>query len=170
MKLLIILKSTYLLIHISYIIQPSLDSPLRSCQAHALFDKIHVDLIAECHAILELMLIVALSAFTFDVLLNSIDLRLVLNELLFNIIEAVVDFTLQNLILLGVMLHVVVSDLLGQPIFIYLKELFDGTHSDLFIFELPLQVFSLCELVLHLILHSLYFLLSLLHFFMDSSL
>jgi len=116
------------------------------------------------------VLIVALSTLALNILLDGIDLRLVLNELLLNVVQPVVDFTLQDLILLGIMLHVVVGDLLGKSILVHLQEFLDGTHSDLFIIELSLQIFSLGELVLHLILHSLDLLLGLLHLLVDSTL
>jgi len=116
------------------------------------------------------VLIVALSAFALNVLLNSIDLRFVLDQLLLDVVQPVVDFTLQDLVLLGVMLHVVVGNLLGQPVLVNLQELFDLAHSDLLVFELTLQVLSLGELVLHLILHCLDLFLGLLHFLVDSSL
>jgi len=99
------------------------------------------------------MLIVTLCTFAFNVLLNGIDLGLVLNELLLNIVEAVVDFTLQDLVLFSVMLHVVVGDLLSERVLIDLQEFLDLTHSNLFVFELTLKILSFGKLVLHLILH-----------------
>ena len=61
---------------------------------------------------MELRLIVRLSALRFNVLLNSVNLRLVHNQLLLNVIELVVDVTLQDKVLLGVMTHGVVRGLL----------------------------------------------------------
>ena len=61
---------------------------------------------------MELRLIVRLSALRFNVLLNSVNLRLVHDQLLLNVIELVVDVTLQDKVLLGVMTHGVVRGLL----------------------------------------------------------
>ena len=50
-----------------------------SCKRHTSLDKIHIDLGTELHAVLELVLIVGLSSLRLNILLDSIDLRLVLN-------------------------------------------------------------------------------------------
>ena len=83
-----------------------------SCKTHAPFDEIHIDLRTELHAVLELVLVIGLGALGLDVLLDGIDLRLVLNQLLLNVIQSVVDFRLQDLVLLGIVPHRVVSHLL----------------------------------------------------------
>jgi len=59
------------------------------------------------------MLIVALGSLGLNVLLDGIDLALILDKLLLNVVQPVVDLRLQNLILLGVVLDRVESDLLG---------------------------------------------------------
>ena len=76
-----------------------------SRECHASLDQVHVDLAAQVHAVLELVLVVALCSLCFDVLLNRIDLRLVLNQLLLDVVQSVVDLALKNLVLFGVMLH-----------------------------------------------------------------
>lgn len=59
-------------------------------------------------------LVVALGALALDVLLDGVDLGLVADQLLLDVVQAVVDVTLQDLILLGVVLHGVVRHLLRQ--------------------------------------------------------
>ena len=59
------------------------------------------------------MLIVALGSLGLNVLLDGIDLALILDKLLLNVVQPVVDLRLQNLVLLGVVLDRVESDLLG---------------------------------------------------------
>ena len=66
------------------------------------------------------MLVVALCTLRLDVLLDGVDLRLVLDQLLLDVVQAVVDFTLQNLVLLGVMLHRVEGNLLCKSILVRL--------------------------------------------------
>lgn len=60
---------------------------------------------AKAHAVLEGALVVRLCTLRLDVLLDRIDLRLILDQLLLDIIQSVVDVALQDLVLLGVMLH-----------------------------------------------------------------
>ena len=83
-----------------------------SGQAHASLDEIHVDLGAHLHAVLELVLVVALCSLGLDVLLDGVDLGLVLDQLLLDVVESVVDLVAEDLVLLGVVLHGVVSHLL----------------------------------------------------------
>jgi hypothetical protein len=85
---------------------------LCSSKCHTLLNDIHVDFTAQLHAVLELVLIVALSSLRFNVLLDCVDLALILNQFLLDIIQPVVDFTLQDLVLFGVVLHGVESNLL----------------------------------------------------------
>lgn len=143
---------------------------MESGKSHASLNQIHVDLTAELHTILELMLIITFSTFTFNILLNSIDLRLILDEFLFNVIKSVVDLTLQDLVLLCIVFHGMISDLFGETILILLKEFFDSTKSMFLFFKLTHQVIGLRKFIRHVIFHRCYFLLSLLHFFVDSSL
>ena len=57
-----------------------------SLHAQALLDQIQVDLMAQTHAILEGSLVVRFSSLCLNVLLDSVDLRLILNQLLLDVI------------------------------------------------------------------------------------
>jgi hypothetical protein len=57
-----------------------------SGEGHASLDKVHVDFGTELHAVLELVLVVGLGALRLNVLLDGVDLRLVLNQLLLNVV------------------------------------------------------------------------------------
>ena len=76
----------------------------------------------ESHAVLESRLIVTLSAFSLNVLLNGIDLRLILDQLLLDVIESVVYVTLKDLVLRSVMLHRVIRHLLLETWLILRQE------------------------------------------------
>jgi hypothetical protein len=77
------------------------------------------------HTFLEVVLVVCFSALRLNVLLNSINLRLVVNELLLNIIQSVEYLTLEDLVLRGIMLHRMISDLLAQVVLVDVEESFD---------------------------------------------
>lgn len=94
-----------------------------SGQAHASLDEVQVNLRTNGHAVLELVLVVTLRAFGLNVLLDGVDLRLVLDQLLLNIIEPVVDLVTQYLVLLRVVLHRVQRDLFGQVDLVNLHKL-----------------------------------------------
>jgi hypothetical protein len=141
-----------------------------SLHAEALLDEVEVDLVAEAHAVLESRLVVRLGPLGLDVLLNRVDLRLVLDQLLLDIIQPVVDVTLQYLILLGVMLHRVISHLLLQAGFVLSKEGSDLRESDLFPVEIDLEVVRARELVGHLVLHLPDLLRHLLHLLLNATL
>lgn len=70
-----------------------------------------------------------------NVLLDSKDLRLILDKFLLNVIQAVVDFVLHDLVLLGVMLHGMVSHLLLQSWLVLLYHHLDRSQSNLLLFE-----------------------------------
>lgn len=76
-----------------------------SGQAHASLDEIHVDLRAHLHAVLELVLVVALGSLGLDVLLDGVDLRLVLDQLLLDVVQSVVNLVSKDLVLLRIVLH-----------------------------------------------------------------
>jgi hypothetical protein len=99
------------------------------------------------------MLVVGLSSLALNVLLNGINLRLILNQFLFDIVQTVVDFRLENLVLFSVMSHAVVSNLFRKAIFVGFQESSDRSKAHLLFVELALQVVSFRELVLHIILH-----------------
>jgi len=71
------------------------------------------------------VLVVCFSALRLNVLLDGVNLRLVVNELLLNIIQSVEYLTLQNLVLRGIMLHRMISDLLAQVVLVDVEESFD---------------------------------------------
>ena len=98
----------------SWIIHIRVQLKHHSLNAEALLDQVKVDVMAEGHAILEGTLVVRLCSLCLYVLLNGIDLRLILDEFLLNIVQSNVDVALKNLVLLGVVLHRVVSHLLRE--------------------------------------------------------
>jgi len=141
-----------------------------SGKTHASLNKVHVDLCAKLHAVLELMLVVGLSTLRLNVLLNGIDLRLVLNQFFLNVVQTVVDLRLENLILFGIVSHTVVSHLLRETVLIRFQEGANRGQPNLFVVELGLQVVGLCELVVHIVFHCADFVGGLSHFLMDSTL
>lgn len=141
-----------------------------SGQAHASLDEVHVDLGAHLHAVLELVLVVALCSLRLDVLLDCVDLRLVLDQLLLDVVQPVVDLVSQDLVLLGVVLHRVVSNLLREADLVHLDELLHLVEADLLPLEVRPQLVGLGELVAHVILHIRTFLLCILHLVVDTSL
>ena len=76
-----------------------------SSQSHTSLNEVHVDFSTQMHAVLELVLVVALRPLRLDVLLNSIDLRLVLNQLLLDIVQPVINLILEDLVFHFVMVH-----------------------------------------------------------------
>jgi hypothetical protein len=126
--------------------------------------------VAQGHAILECALIIGLSTFCLNVLLYGVDLRLILDELLLDVIESVVDVALQDLILSSVMLHRVISHLLLQAGLVLREHGSDGRESHLFPVEFDLEVICARKLIRHLVLHLPDLLGNLLHFLLDPSL
>lgn len=141
-----------------------------SLNSQALLDEVEIDLMAKAHAVLESTLIVALSSLSLYVLLDRIDLRLVLNELLLNVIQAVVDVTLQDLVLLGIMLHGMIGHLLGKAGFVLLEECSDRSETHFLSIKVNFEIVCLGELVRHLVLHLSDLLCDLLHFLLDPTL
>jgi hypothetical protein len=126
--------------------------------------------VAQGHAILECALIIGLSTFCLNVLLYGVDLRLILDELLLDVIESVVDVALQDLILSSVMLHRVISHLLLQTGLVLREHGSDGRESNFFPVEFDLEVICAGKLIRHLVLHLTDLLGNLLHFLLDPSL
>lgn len=116
------------------------------------------------------MLVVGFSALRLNVLLNSVNLGLIVNELLLNIIQAVEYLTLQNLVLRGIMLHRMIGDLLAQVVLVDIEESFDQVESIFLLVEFSFEFVSLGEFVGHVVLHRRNLLLSLLHFLQNSTL
>ena len=110
----------------------SLDSSL---DTERLLDQVHVNVSAQRHTILEGPLIVRFRTLGLNVLLDSKDLRLILDKFLLNVIQAVVDLILHDLVLLGIMLHSMVSHLLLQSWLVLLYHHLDRSQSNLLLFE-----------------------------------
>jgi len=56
-----------------------------------------------------------------------------------------------------------IRNLLRQPIFVCLQELFDLAHSQFFIVKLTFQIISSRKFIVDIVLHAYYFVLGLLH-------
>ena len=134
-----------------------------------LLDDLGVDVLAELHALLELRLIVRLSALRFNVLLNSVNLRLVHDQLLLNVIELVVDVTLQDKVLLGVMTHGVVRGLLWETMLVRCDKLLDSGKSCFFFSKLSFKFIGFCKLIGHFVLHLADLVRILFHLFVNTA-
>ena len=99
------------------------------------------------------MLVVGLCSLGLNVLLDGINLGFILNQFLLDIVQTVIDFRLEDLILFGVMSHRMIGHLLRQAVFISLEEILDAIEADFLLIELSLKVISLGELVGHIIFH-----------------
>jgi len=97
-------------------------------------------------------------------------LGLIADQALFNLIETVVNITLQNLILAGVMTNTMVIRLLLQVLLVLADELTDDLESLLLLLELLLKLIDLSEFVLHLVLHLVHAISDSLHFLVDPGL
>ena len=124
---------------------------------------------AESHAVLECALIVRFRPLGLNVLLDRIDLGLILYQLLLDVIEAVVDVRLKDLVLGSVVLHGVVSHLLLEAGLVLLQHGPDGSQPQLFTVELHFQIICPRKFIRHLVLHLSDLLCHLLHLFLDSS-
>ena len=78
---------------------------------------------------------------------------LVLDEFLLDVVQSIVNLTLQDLILLRVMLHLMVSDLLLERVAVHIQEPLDQCEAHLLLLERGAQLVRLGELVVHLVLH-----------------
>ena len=150
--------------------QNSQSSSHSSAQRQWPLDQVHVDFIAQSHTVLQSALVIGHRLFGFNVLVKCVDLGLIRYQFLLHVVQPVVDIALQDLVLLGVMLHRVECHLCLEPRFVLLEELLHSSQSDLFPVEFDLQLICLSELVSHFILHLYYFLSDLLHFIIDSAL
>jgi len=105
---------------------------------------------------------------SFNELVDGIDLRLVTNQTLLDLVELLEDITLEQLILLSVVLHVVVGHLLLEAVFVLTDHLPDDHKASLFFLEVLLEVFSLGELVSDFVLHLVNTLVNLLELVVDT--
>ena len=71
------------------------------------------------------MLIVGLSTLGLDVLLNGVNLTLVVDKLLLNIVQLDVDIRLEDLVLFGIVLHLLIGHLFVEAISIDIQEALD---------------------------------------------
>lgn len=115
-------------------------------------------------------LIVTLGTLRLDVLLNRVNLTLVANQALLDLVQPVVDVTLQNLVLPSFVLHGTVICLLAQLRLVAFYQLFNDYEPRLFLLELTCEVVDLHEFVLHLVLHLVDALSDRLHFLVNTAL
>ena len=92
---------------------------------HTSLDEVHVDVTAQLHAVLELLLIVGLGTLGLNVLLDGIDLALVVDQLFLDVVQSIVDVGLKNLVLLRVVLHLMIRDLLVETDAVHVEESLD---------------------------------------------
>lgn len=123
---------------------------------HRLLNDFLVDVVAKLHAILCVTVVVCVSWTSFNVLVNSIDLRFIRNKAFFNLIKSVVNVRLEKLVFASVMLHAMVSHLLWQTILVLSYQLFDDNKSWFLLFELVSQIVSFWEFVLNIVFHFIY--------------
>lgn len=114
------------------------------------------------------MLVVCFGTLCFNVLLDGVNLTLIVDQFLLNVIQLVVDIGLCNLIPLGVVLHLLVSDLLIETVSVDIQESFNQSQSLFFLLELDLKIISLREFGRHLFLHLGHLQVSLLNFVVNS--
>lgn len=124
---------------------------------------------AQAHAVLEGSLVVGFRSLRLDILLDGVDLRLILDQLLLDVIQSVIDVTLQYLVFLCIMLHRMISHLLLQARLVLGEERSDLSETHLFSIEVNLEVICASELVGHFILHLSNLLSDLLHFFLNTT-
>jgi hypothetical protein len=82
--------------------------------------------------------VVSVSTSSLDELVDGVDLRLVSNETLLNLVKALEDVTLEQLVLLGVVLHVVVCNLLLETVFVLVDHPSNYDERSLLLLELRL--------------------------------
>lgn len=145
-------------------------SLLSSGQTHASLNEVQVYLFTNLHAFLELVLVIGLSALGLDVLLNGVDLRFVLDQLLLDVVQPVVNLVTKDLILLRIVLNGVQTNLLVQVDLVDLDKLSDSVQARLLALEVRLQLVGLRELVVHVVFHVRALLLRVLHLLVDTRL
>ena len=118
------------------------------------FDNLVIDLVAQKDRLLHRFLIVRLSTLGLDVLLDTINGGLVSNKALLDFVESVIDLVLKNHVTASIVLHSVVSRLLGDTGTVGTNLTTNRHKSLLFSFVLSLQIIDAGELVCHLILHA----------------
>lgn len=145
-------------------------SLLSSGQTHASLNEVQVYLFTNLHAVLELVLVIGLGALGLDVLLDGVDLRLILDQLLLDVVQPVVDLVTKDLILLRIVLNGVQTNLLVQVDLVDLDKLSDSVQARLLALEVRLQLVGLRELVVHVVFHVRALLLGVLHLLVDTRL
>jgi len=105
------------------------------------------------HAVLQVGVVVSVGTSSFNELVDGVDLGFVTNKALLNLVEALEDITLEQLVLLGVVLHVVVGNLLLKALFVLTHHLSNYYQTVLLVLEVVLELVSLGEFVLNFIFH-----------------
>ena len=121
------------------------------------------------HALLEQALIVALSTFSLNVLVDRVNLRLITDKALLDFVETSVDIRLLRLHLDSVVLHRVVRGLLTQGILVLADHLTHDLNALFLALKLGLQVVDTAELVRQVVLHLVDAILDGAHFSVDTA-
>lgn len=119
-----------------------------------LADNFIIDLSAEDDRLLHLLLVVALSTLSLNVLLDAVDGRLVGDQALLNLVETVVNLVLKDHVTAGIMLHGVISRLLGDAGAVSGHLLLDQPQALLLCFVGGLELTDAGELVGHFVFHA----------------
>lgn len=83
-------------------------------------------------------MVVSVRTSSLNELVDGVDLRLVSNEALLNLVKALEDVTLEQLVLFGVVLHVVVRNLLLEAVFVLVDHPSNYDERSLLLLELLL--------------------------------
>lgn len=113
-------------------------------------------------------MVVGVGTPSFNELVDGVDLGLVTNQTLLDLVQLLEDIALEQLVLLSVVLHVVVSNLLLEAVFVLADHLPDDHKASLFFLKVLLEVLGLGELVTDLVLHLVYTLIDLLELVVDT--
>lgn len=92
-------------------------------------------------------MVVSVGTSSFNELVDGVDLGLVTNEALLNLVKALEDVALEQLVLLCVVLHVVVGYLFLEAVFVLTNHLPNDNQAGFFLFEVALELISLGEFV-----------------------
>jgi len=133
-----------------------LSGGLLHSHVHRFLDDLVVNILAELHAVLEILVVVGVGTARFNVLVDSVDLRFVSNEALLDLVQTAVDFTLVQLILLSIVLHAVICHLLCEAVFVSENELLNNYQALLLVFEVFSDLIGSCKLIGNVIFHLVY--------------
>jgi hypothetical protein len=133
--------------HLSNVVYIRKSSYSSSVGAQGFLDELLVDVMAHLHAVLEVGVVVSVGTSSFNELVDGVDLGLVTNEALLNLVKALEDVALEQLVLLCVVLHVVVGYLFLEAVFVLTNHLPNDNQAGFFLFEVALELISLGEFV-----------------------